>query len=401
MISTIQERERFVSDLYYNQGKNTREIAQEARMSFSVIGAILKKATEENETSKEQTERMSQAAKAYKLFSDGKSPVDVAIELNLRQTEVTEFYREYWNLKQLYDLSRVYEEIKGDIHSFVNLYRLIKSAGMNSPQVIRLLTIANNHLPSVEQRCENLNREVASLEGDKRNSTMILQELSDQISELSNMLDSCSLFYEQEKGQIHDLHYKKIQLEALVNDFQNNNEEYIKIIRAVEEKVLNVSSNVKVLLRYALLSMTESIRNEPERFRSIFYNISPSIIDYSNSSNGQDYIDSCMYWQQQPPQQNWSPDSDTEANAAIIIDEAEQLFNKLIKDCVNKTIANLKTTNLASDSKPSSLSLSPRKELSDVQKDSTQKLAAAYTYRKEEEHTFIQSEEFDNENQNN
>jgi DNA-directed RNA polymerase specialized sigma subunit len=34
MISTIQERERFVSDLYYNQGKNTREIAQEARMSF-------------------------------------------------------------------------------------------------------------------------------------------------------------------------------------------------------------------------------------------------------------------------------------------------------------------------------------------------------------------------------
>jgi hypothetical protein len=164
-------------------------------MSFSVIGAILKKAPEENETSKEQTEMMSQAAKAYKLFSDGKSPVDVAIELNLRQAEVTEFYREYWNLKQLDDLSRVYEEIKGDIHSFVNLYRLIKYAGMNSPQVIRLLTIGNNHLPSVEQRCENLNREVASLEGDKRNSAMILQELSDQISELSNMLDSCRKSY--------------------------------------------------------------------------------------------------------------------------------------------------------------------------------------------------------------
>jgi hypothetical protein len=69
----------------------------------------------------------------------------------------------------------------------------------------------------------------------------------------------------------------------------------------------------------------------------------------------------------------------------------------------NKTVANLKTTNLASDSKPSSSSLSllPRKELSDVQKDSTQKLAAAaYTYRKEEEeeHTFIQSEEIEDHN---
>jgi transcriptional regulator len=93
-----QQRERFVLELY-NQGKSTREIAQEARMSFSAIGAILKKATEENETSKEQTEKMSQAAQAYKLFSDGKSPVDVAIELNLRQAEVTELYKEYWNLK--------------------------------------------------------------------------------------------------------------------------------------------------------------------------------------------------------------------------------------------------------------------------------------------------------------
>ena len=37
------EREKLVMDLYYNQGKNVREIAQEARMSFRDIGAILKK----------------------------------------------------------------------------------------------------------------------------------------------------------------------------------------------------------------------------------------------------------------------------------------------------------------------------------------------------------------------
>ena len=68
MISTIQERERFVSDLYYNQGKNIREIAQEARMSFSVIGAILKKATEENETSKANREDVSSSKSVQTLF---------------------------------------------------------------------------------------------------------------------------------------------------------------------------------------------------------------------------------------------------------------------------------------------------------------------------------------------
>ena len=46
MSMTRQEREKAVLELYYNQGKNIREIAQEARMSFRNIGAILNKADE-------------------------------------------------------------------------------------------------------------------------------------------------------------------------------------------------------------------------------------------------------------------------------------------------------------------------------------------------------------------
>ena len=40
MVLTREEKERLVLDLY-NQGKSTREIAKEARMSFRDIGAIL------------------------------------------------------------------------------------------------------------------------------------------------------------------------------------------------------------------------------------------------------------------------------------------------------------------------------------------------------------------------
>ncbi|MGB6628162.1 MAG: hypothetical protein WBE61_08510 [Nitrososphaeraceae archaeon] len=74
MILKREERERFVLDLY-NQGKSTREIAEEARMSFRDIGAILDKAEEEKETNKEQAEKMSQSTQAYKLYSEGKSPI--------------------------------------------------------------------------------------------------------------------------------------------------------------------------------------------------------------------------------------------------------------------------------------------------------------------------------------
>ena len=136
------------------------------------------------------------------MFLAGKSPLEVAIALNLRDDQVSELYKEYWNLCHLHDLSQIYEEIKCDIGSFLNLYKLAKAAGMNAQQVIRILTVSNNHLPAVEQRYEKLKREVHSLEGDKRNSAIIFQELSDQISELRNTRDSYRLSCEEEKRQI-------------------------------------------------------------------------------------------------------------------------------------------------------------------------------------------------------
>jgi hypothetical protein len=72
MVSTRQEKEKLVLDLY-NQSKNTREIAEEVRMSFKDIGTILKKAQLEKETGEQQGQKMSQAAQAYKLFFDGES----------------------------------------------------------------------------------------------------------------------------------------------------------------------------------------------------------------------------------------------------------------------------------------------------------------------------------------
>ena len=42
MLSNV-EKEKLVIDLYYNQRKNVRQIAQEARISFRDIATILKK----------------------------------------------------------------------------------------------------------------------------------------------------------------------------------------------------------------------------------------------------------------------------------------------------------------------------------------------------------------------
>ena len=98
MILTREEKECPVIDLY-NQGKNTHQIAQQVGISFRDIGAILQKAAKE----KERDHSISVSSQAYAMFSEGKTPIQVAIKLNLREAEINKFYTEFWNLNDLYD----------------------------------------------------------------------------------------------------------------------------------------------------------------------------------------------------------------------------------------------------------------------------------------------------------
>jgi cell division protein FtsB len=43
-------------------------------------------------------------------------------------------------------------------------------------------------------------------------------------------MECCSLSFEEEKRQMAELHQKKMNLDALVNDFQNGNEKYVRWI---------------------------------------------------------------------------------------------------------------------------------------------------------------------------
>jgi DNA-binding CsgD family transcriptional regulator len=154
-ILTRQERERLVLDLY-NQGKTYREISKVARISPRDIGVILNRVIEEKTEEKEITQQndkdaeknrqegeqhLSLTAQAYKLFSDRKTPLEVAIALNLGESEATKFYREYWKLKQLHNLNMLYEENKGDIDPFLKLYKLAKRKGMASSKLLTFLRL--------------------------------------------------------------------------------------------------------------------------------------------------------------------------------------------------------------------------------------------------------------------
>jgi transposase len=343
-ILTRQERERLVLELYYNQGKTYREIAKEARISPRDIGIILNKVVEEktegskeeqdttkNSKEHEEQRHLSLSAKAYKLFSERKTPLEVAIALNLRESEATIFYKEYWKLKHLDNLNMVYEELRGDIEPFLKLYRLSKRKGMGVKQVVNFLTIANDDIPALEKRFKRLRNDVSMLQFQKLIDERNLYQLNNQIVATSRLLNSLRMSCSRERREIENLYNERTRLEAIVTGFKNNNEDYLKIKQTAEEKVKDILTNSKLLLKFATFSVIESLRSNPELYNFISYSTS---VQTTSAAYGSNYLSLMSSGRQQHQQQSFN-----DSYTALILEESEKLYNKLMTELTNRAIA--------------------------------------------------------------
>ena len=81
---TREEREEYVIRLY-KENNSIRQIAALVHMSFRNIGAIINKVKLQAERERGYTtdeEPKSPESRAFKMFSEGKSPIEVAIALD-------------------------------------------------------------------------------------------------------------------------------------------------------------------------------------------------------------------------------------------------------------------------------------------------------------------------------
>jgi hypothetical protein len=276
------------------------------------------------DTEKNQEQHLSLSTQAYKLFSERKTPLEVSIALNLRESEATKFCREYWKLKQLHNLNMIYEEIKDDIGYFVKLYKLSKAKGMSIQHVIDVLAMANNDLPSIEERLKRLRNDVSMLQSQKHTCRRNLYQVNNQIATTSTLLNSLRISCERKRREIENLYNEKIRLEVLIIEFKNNKEEYLKIKQAAEEIVKSVLTNSKLLLRFATASVIESLRRNSELYNDfLLYNNSAT----SNESNYLSFI---------PGQQDQQfSDIGDDIYTALILEESEKLYNKLTTELTN------------------------------------------------------------------
>jgi len=114
------EKEAKVIELH-REGKTIRQIAPEVHMSFRDISKIIKAydkkiRLEQNKKQKEENhqsnkiKKLSKSSQAYELFLNGRTPVQVAIDLDLDFQKVRNYWTEFLRLQNMKELYNIYTE---------------------------------------------------------------------------------------------------------------------------------------------------------------------------------------------------------------------------------------------------------------------------------------------------
>jgi hypothetical protein len=154
-----KEKEGILLDLYHNKGYTYRQIAEELRMSFNQISDILKSHEERNNAIANKRKELSLSSKAYKLFSKGKTNVEVVIKLDVPQAQVTQFRLEYCKLQDLDNFESLYRMTNGNVNRLLALYReLVIKRKISFERIANLVDIALKRLPNMETLFEQAKR---------------------------------------------------------------------------------------------------------------------------------------------------------------------------------------------------------------------------------------------------
>ena len=197
MVLSREEKEKMVLDLYYNRSYTYKQLTRELRMSPNQLREIIKRHEEKNDAIANKKKELSLSSQAYKLFSEGKTNVEVAIKLDLPQEQVTRLHSEYWRLQNQDKLESLYMVTKGKVSVLWKIYKelviiggmsieevasmistgamyqlsrlykeLVIKRGMSIEEVASAVDIDLNILPDMERRLEQTTKALARKEAD-------------------------------------------------------------------------------------------------------------------------------------------------------------------------------------------------------------------------------------------
>ena len=158
-LDSLSDKEKLVMKLL-EENKNFQEIAKEAHVSFTFISMIKKKMLGEDTT---VTKQLSIPSQALKLFSEGKSLIEVTITLDRPSLETRKYHEDYLRLKNMDYLVSLVEAHRDHLPTIIKLIKYIVQNTFTKIDLMVALTVVKDipRLKSakkiLEEKIENLN----------------------------------------------------------------------------------------------------------------------------------------------------------------------------------------------------------------------------------------------------
>jgi hypothetical protein len=190
-LETKPEKEKRITELL-KEGKTIRYIAEKVHVSFGDIAIIRRRLTgtqeekDQSTSNHSNTKSKSVCAQAFQLFSKGKSGVEVAIKLDLPASEIEKLSKDYWLLKGLDRLPKVYEDMK-DRPAFFKLYRLVTEKKFSNEDILNILKHADA-FSLLGKTVSDLQKEVDELVFQKGDKMGQLESIKNKVAEASKQL---------------------------------------------------------------------------------------------------------------------------------------------------------------------------------------------------------------------
>ena len=178
MIRKKDEKERLVIKLAM-EGLTTREIAKIAHVSLKYIGTIIRKYTGEGQ--EYQNKNPSITSQAFRMFSDGKSRIDVAIDLNLESYEVINLFHDYLQLLNLDRLVTTHQYLGDSLSLFLDLFDKMRDENIITQLAIARLVQSGGKLMELEAECLKVCDQIGRLNDKKL-------ELEKEVEEVTSLL---------------------------------------------------------------------------------------------------------------------------------------------------------------------------------------------------------------------
>jgi hypothetical protein len=275
MVVTEEEKRRII-DLHFNQGKTIREVARIMGKSSHNITPVTKghriqlaqnyaqANNEQSDIVQREQDRVIPNVKAYNLFDEGKSPLEVATELNLPGPQVQQFYNEYLNMMRMYKLVTIYQETQDNMGYFLKLFRLGKEKGVTTEQIMNLIQMADS-IHKLQDKLQELQSEISDISTRKSEGQEELKNLRNEISNTKEKLDTVKKTF---TIKYEDLKEACSQAQKLMNYVEQlrNSQDYQELESVVRSEVGNSLSDNKKLLQNALFSVLLALRNDPDRY---------------------------------------------------------------------------------------------------------------------------------------